>query len=292
MSPLAIEPRDQLFRAMLALSVGFHVALFLGFVFWTGLSKPPPRFIHVTVVDLVAGPPGPEPRPAAPERGSAREKPPVASRARAAKERVAAKAAPPPRTASARMAPAAPKARPADTKELSDRIRKMREEKASEENVREALKMLRNQREQQEAVRGVRERVARRVDMSTLPSPPARVPPPSAGGAGGGGATTGESPERLRYARALWEKIYESWVPPVSGGGHSRPALVSIKIEKDGKATNMKIEESSGNRFFDDSVLRAIRKASPLPLPPGKLREDEELYDVVIKFSEPPKGAR
>ncbi len=56
--------------------------------------------------------------------------------------------------------------------------------------------------------------------------------------------------------------------------------------------TEAKVERSSGDRDFVESALRAIRKASPLPLPPGKPREDEELYDVVIKFSEPPKGAR
>ncbi len=286
MSPLALDPRDQLFRTMLALSIGFHVALFLGFVLWSGLSKPAPRFIPVTIVDLVSGP-GPEPgprqsetRPAPPAKGRPRQSVPVAPRAREARERTAKK-----------EAVRVPKAVHPNTRELSERIRKMRAEKASEADVGEALATLRKEREARAAVSSVRERVARRVDLSALPSPPAKLPQRSGGVPGGGGVTSGVPAEEQVYARMLYEKIYESWVPPVSGGGHALPAVVTIKIEKDGRATNVKLKESSGSRFFDESVLRAIRKASPLPLPPGKLRENEELYDVMIRFNEPPKGA-
>ncbi len=51
--------------------------------------------------------------------------------------------------------------------------------------------------------------------------------------------------------------------------------------------TNVTVAKNSGDASFDESVLRAIRKASPLPLPPGKLRENEGLYDVVIRFRDP-----
>lgn len=289
MSPLALDPRDQLFRTMLALSVAFHGALFFLFVLWTGLSKPAPRFIPVAVVDLVsapgpaAGPAAPEARPAAPAKAPSRGKAPAPPRARPARER----------TAKAE-APKVPKAVHPNARALSERIRKMREEKASEEDVGQAIRTIRREKEARAAVAGVRERVARRVDLSSVPSPPPKVPtrPGGVPGGGGGGAVSGVSPELQAYTRQLWEKIYESWVPPVSGGEHKLPAVVRIKIEKDGRATNVRIEESSQNQYFDESVLRAIRKASPLPLPPGKLRENEDLYDVVIRFSEPPKGGR
>ncbi len=62
------------------------------------------------------------------------------------------------------------------------------------------------------------------------------------------------------------------------------------KIEKDGKVTNVEMEKGSGNRFFDESVLRAIGKASPLPVPPEKLRGTEDHYEVGFRFREP-KGA-
>ena len=289
MSPLAVDPRDQLFRNMLALSVGFHAVLFLVFVLWTAPSRPAPRFIPVAVVDLVGGL-GPEPRPAAPEarpsapaRGPARGSAPAAPRARTARER----------TAKSDAAPAR-KAGPSDTRELSDRIRKMREEKASEEHVRETLGTLRKENEARAAVSRMRERVAHRVDLSALRYPPDRTPPLSGGAFAGGGGTSRVPPEQLEYFRALYEKIYESWVLLVPGegrtGGGSLVAQIRIKIEKDGKVTNIDMEKSSGNRFFDESVLRAIGKASPLPVPPDKLRGTEDHYEVGFRFREP-KGA-
>ncbi len=294
MSPLALDPRDQLFRHMLALSVGFHVALFVLFLLWTALSKPAPRFLPVAVVDLVGGP-GPEPRaspsearPAPPAKGRSRSKAPAPPRTRAARERT-------PRERTAKKDAMPPlKARPPETRGLSDRIRKMREEKASEENVREALQTIRREKEARAAVSRVRERVAHRVDLSGLRSPPDRVPPPGGGGIGGGAGTSRVPPEQLAYFRALYEKIYDSWVLLVPGEGRSGAgsliAQIRIKIEKDGKVTDVKMEKSSGNRFFDESVLRAIGKASPLPVPPDKLRGGEDHYEVGFRFGEP-KGA-
>ncbi len=284
MFPLALDPRDQSFRTMVALSVALHGALFFLFVLWTGLSKPSPRYIPVAVVDLV-GPPGPafpparpEARPAAPARAPSRGKAPALPRAKAARQR----------TAKAEV-PRVPKAVHPNTRELSDRIKRMREEKASEENVGDAIRTLRREREARAAISGVRERVAHRVDLSGLRTPPDRVPPPG----GGGGATVGVPPEQLEYFRQLYEKVYRSWVlvVPVERrtGAESLVAQVRIKIEKDGRVTDMEMERKSGNQFFDDSVLRAIKRASPLPVPPDKLRGGEDHYEVGFRFR-PPKG--
>jgi len=289
MSPLALDPRDQLFRTMLVLSVSFHVVLFLVFVLWTGLSKPSPRFIPVAVVDLVGGL-GPEPRPAAPEarqpaaKEPSRGKAPVVPRAKAARERVAK-----PERVAKKEAPPAPRAGPQETRELSDRIRKMREEKASEENVREALGTIRKEKEARAAVGRMRERVAHRVDLSSLrPAPPGKALP-AAGGALAGAAGSGRvPPEQLAYFRELDERIRENWIVPAVGRTDAGTRIVQIRItiEKDGKVTNVKMEKSSGNRFFDDSVLRAIGKASPLPVPPDQLRGTEDHYDVGFRFFE------
>jgi len=295
MSPLALDPREQLFRTMLALSVGFHGVLFFLFVLWTGLSQPSPRFIPVAVVDLVGGP-GPEPRPAQPEarpaapsKGPSRERVPAAPRARAKPERTA-KADRSAKKEAARV----PRAVAPESRELSERIRKMREAKASEEHVREALGTLRKEKEARAAVSNVRERVAHRVDLSALRSPPDRTPPPSGGALAGGGGSSRVPPEQLEYFRALYEKIYESWVLLVPGEGRTSGgtlvAQIRLKIEKNGKVTDVKMEKGSGNRFFDESVLRAINKASPLPVPPERLRGGEDYYEVGFRFREP-KGA-
>lgn len=285
---MALDPRDQIFRTMLALSVGFHAALFLAFVLWTGLSEPSPRFIPVAVVDLVGGL-GPEPRPAAPEKGAAREKAPATPKGKAAKERIPKKTAPPPRAVPAREAPPVPKAGPPETRELSERIRKMREDKASEEHVREALGTLRKEKEARAAVGRMRERVAHRVDLSAMrPAPPGKAPPATGGALGGASGSGRVPPEQLAYFRELDERIRDKWIVPAEGRRDAGTMIVQIRItiEKDGKVTNVRMEKSSGNRFFDDSVLRAINKASPLPVPPDQLRGAEDHYDIGFRFYE------
>jgi len=48
----------------------------------------------------------------------------------------------------------------------------------------------------------------------------------------------------------------------------TRIATVYFVISRDGSAHDVEIEESSGNPFFDQSVVRAVYAASPLaPLP-------------------------
>ena len=60
---------------------------------------------------------------------------------------------------------------------------------------------------------------------------------------------------------------------------------------KTGEIRDLWFEERSGNDYFDDSVLRAMKKASPLPpLPEGYSRP---YYELGIRFnlSELQKGS-
>jgi TonB family protein len=60
-------------------------------------------------------------------------------------------------------------------------------------------------------------------------------------------------------------------------------AIVIAKIMKTGEIRDLWFEERSGNNFFDDSVLRAMKKASPLPpLPEGY---PHPYYDVGFRFN-------
>ena len=40
-----------------------------------------------------------------------------------------------------------------------------------------------------------------------------------------------------------------------------------MKISPNGTLSKIRLVESSGNSKFDDSVLRAVRKANPVPTP-------------------------
>jgi colicin import membrane protein len=63
-------------------------------------------------------------------------------------------------------------------------------------------------------------------------------------------------------------------VPP---GSSELSALVKFTLSPTGEVTSATIKQSSGNPVFDHSVLQALYKASPLPLP-----SDPAAFDPAI----------
>jgi colicin import membrane protein len=90
------------------------------------------------------------------------------------------------------------------------------------------------------------------------------------GGRGGGNAVRGA--EFLIYQTKIVSTIKENWAWPGQKG--SLKALVRFSIKENGEITGMKIAEPSGDPAFDESILRALRKSSPLPSPPESYRKD------------------
>ncbi len=72
------------------------------------------------------------------------------------------------------------------------------------------------------------------------------------------------------YYALIAQKIQEEWVYP-DLDIDDLSVVVSIKIDSTGKIVSHYIEESSGNRIFDQSASKAIIKASPLPSPPVEM---------------------
>ena len=60
-------------------------------------------------------------------------------------------------------------------------------------------------------------------------------------------------------------------------------AKVHASVQPTGEILDVRIVASSGNRAFDDSVVRAVLKASPAPAPPASLIAD--FKDVSFTFS-------
>lgn len=266
---------------MLALSVAAHMALVIGglVVFpWFGT---PLRLEPVAVVDLIGGgefrqEAGKPPEPTQ----AARETVEPAPRERTASAHPPVKREKAPKAAPDDYVPA--KQRAADAAALSERLRKMREARAGSEAIRGAVEERRSEAAARAAVRSVGERVAHRIEAP----PPAR--PGARGGAGGGGAqgSVRLSPELSDYFRRLEESVRNSWVLPGALVRDAGNLVVELRIviEKDGRVSAQRIERGSGNSYFDDSVLRAIRKASPLPVPPEQLRGGEDHYEVGFRF--------
>jgi protein TonB len=73
------------------------------------------------------------------------------------------------------------------------------------------------------------------------------------------------------YLVALRNRIGQEWSAPAGlGGAQPTRAVIYFRIRRDGGVEAAKIEESSGVGFFDQSALRAVLAANPVPpLPLG-----------------------
>ncbi len=90
-------------------------------------------------------------------------------------------------------------------------------------------------------------------------------------GAGKGSVGILQDPEFLLYYKTVQEQIKKAWA--FTGGSNDLTATVNFAIGSDGALTAVKIGTSSNDSAFDDSVIRAIRRAAPFPAPPEKFRD-------------------
>ena len=156
----------------------------------------------------------------------------------------------------------AEKAKRAVEDKLADEKRKEKERADRDKKLSDTLKRLRNQYEGESADAGGKGFGAAKL-----------------GGKGMGGGTL-TSLEKLAYNNALKSHVKAGW--RWMGGTEELKAQVRVKILPTGQIEDVRIEQSSGNGTFDDSVVRAVYKASPVPPPPADLYE--EFKDVRFTF--------
>jgi TonB family protein len=99
-------------------------------------------------------------------------------------------------------------------------------------------------------------------------------------GPGTGSAGTLEDPAYLLYFRTVQQRVKDAWTFP--GGSNDLSADVEFSIGVDGTLNGVKIAKGSGDAAFDDSVLRALRRAAPFPPPPDRFRS--QFSDVISTF--------
>ena len=90
------------------------------------------------------------------------------------------------------------------------------------------------------------------------------------GGKGFGGGTLAD-PEFIAYMKLLDQLVHEkwNWLP----GSDRLQATVEVYLQPDGQMSSVRIARPSGNSAFDDSVMRAVYGANPVPPPPPKFYE-------------------
>jgi colicin import membrane protein len=115
---------------------------------------------------------------------------------------------------------------------------------------------------------------------------------------GGGGAGSGQGglpmsgsgsgaraldPAMERYILEVWDKIKNAWgLPGTASFKKTLETVVTIRIRKDGRIVDIDVEKRSGNRIYDESILRVLRQVDPLPPIPESLNTDA--LEVGLRF--------
>jgi len=97
------------------------------------------------------------------------------------------------------------------------------------------------------------------------------------GGKGMGGGLV-RPPEWFLYKDLLESYIKRgwNWFDPTA----ALQTTVTFEISQAGEISNIKLLRSSGNAPYDESVLRAISKASPVPAPPPMFYNDFKFVEL------------
>lgn len=106
-------------------------------------------------------------------------------------------------------------------------------------------------------------------------------------GVGGRGGGVVKGMDFIVYQNRMLSTIKDNWA--WVGGKSNLRVVVRFNIKDNGEIAGLKIIQPSGDPSYDESVLRAVRKSSPLPAPPESVRKD--FAEVEISFRPKDLGA-
>jgi outer membrane biosynthesis protein TonB len=102
-------------------------------------------------------------------------------------------------------------------------------------------------------------------------APPAPAPEAPSQLAAVAGSATGVpvSPELAAWIKKVRVHVRRSWVVPPAFEMQSLVTKIAVELDVGGNVVgDPEIERRSGNPWYDENVVRSVRKASPLPAPP------------------------
>ena len=115
---------------------------------------------------------------------------------------------------------------------------------------------------------------------------PARQPGGSrtVGGSGSGGGPGRRPPAFVGYTVLVQQRVKDSWIVTHQQAGLT--AVVQFGIRPNGEIADIELTRSSGNAAFDQSALRAVHHANPLPPPPVEHLHEFLSQKVQVAFGE------
>jgi TonB family protein len=101
-------------------------------------------------------------------------------------------------------------------------------------------------------------------------TPPAPQDTAAAPGPSAAGGSIAVSPELLAWIRKAKAHVRGAWVVPPGFRTEALQTHVVVELDASGAVVSEpRITRRSGNPWYDEGVVRAIQKASPLPPPPS-----------------------
>lgn len=68
------------------------------------------------------------------------------------------------------------------------------------------------------------------------------------------------------YIEAVWSRVKQHWTMPQALMPEKNiTTIIDVRIARNGALEYADFEKRSGNRYFDDSALRAVKKSTPFP---------------------------
>jgi colicin import membrane protein len=168
------------------------------------------------------------------------------------------------------------KTRPTPTREKDARslAPKKTEKEKPQNNTKDDLKSV------EERIRELKQRTGASNVASSGRGTPGQSEIPGPGGAGGRLI----DPALARYLIGVREKIETSWhIPFISSQNRNLEVNATIKIRKDGRIVDINIDKRSGNRVYDESVVRVLRMIDPLPPLPASVTEDPLEVELTLR---------
>lgn len=100
------------------------------------------------------------------------------------------------------------------------------------------------------------------------------------GGRGMGGGVV-KPPEWFLYKDLLESSIRRGWNWHDTSA--ALVATVSFRISERGDVSDVSLVQGSGNPYYDESIIRAVKKASPVPPPPAQFYNDFRFVELDFK---------
>jgi colicin import membrane protein len=96
--------------------------------------------------------------------------------------------------------------------------------------------------------------------------------------------TSGEIAAKTNdYANVVSSRVHNNWsIPPELKPRGNIETIIEIKIMRDGSLSYAGFEKRSGNSFYDESAMKAVKKSAPFPPLPGGFPYN--IMEIGIRF--------